>query len=556
MDNSKKLPSNKKEKVVAPNLKKQNLFETICSYGITILCFIFFGYVAIMSVLQTSEFDSANFVGEVIQFNYDDLVMNFFLLGGFFLLVFALSRYANVFKKVSDLALVVGLSVYTITLGFIWIFMAQSVPSADSGTVTQTAMEAAKGNYQSFQASNDTFYNNVSYYKIYPFQLGFVFISEIVYRIFGTTTSMPMQVFNVLALTALYIAIVAISKRLFKSKSVTFITVFMLAGCIQGILFTTFVYGNIIGIASAMWACYFVIRFMQSEEKHNYLNLLPASLLMALSVVAKYNNMIWLAAICIALLIYIIKNKKWLHFVSIAFVVLISVGSFNLVIMSYEKRSGVDLGKGVDQILYLDAGLNESAMAPGWYNGIALNDYKNAGLDAKAANAQAWTNIKSRMNYFGKNTNYMIDFFSKKIISQWNEPTYESIWVSKVKSHTNELNWIGNGMYDGSIGQFFELYFNFYMQILFIAFAAGIYFLFINRKTNIETVLLPLVILGAFGYHLLFEGKSQYVLTYIILMIPTASFAFECILNGKYTKIKEFVGKLKEIPEKKENEKA
>ena len=26
MDNSKKLPSNKREKVVAPNLKKQNLF--------------------------------------------------------------------------------------------------------------------------------------------------------------------------------------------------------------------------------------------------------------------------------------------------------------------------------------------------------------------------------------------------------------------------------------------------------------------------------------------------------------------------------------------------
>ena len=95
-------------------------------------------------------------------------------------------------------------------------------------------------------------------------------------------------------------------------------------------------------------------------------------------------------------------------------------------------------------------------------------------------------------------------------------------------------------MYDGSIGQV-RTYFNFYMQILFIAFAAGINFLFINRKTNIETVLLPLVILGAFGYHLLFEGKSH-IRTYIILMIPTASFAFECILNGKYTKIKEFVG--------------
>ena len=46
------------------------------------------------------------------------------------------------------------------------------------------------------------------------------------------------------------------------------------------------------------------------------------------------------------------------------------------------------------------------------------------------------------------------------------------------------------------------------------------------------------------------------MLTYIILMIPTASFAFECILNGKYTKIKEFVGKLKEIHDSKESEKA
>lgn len=535
MDNSKKLPSNKKEKVVAPNLKKQNLFETICSYGITILCFIFFGYVAIMSVLQTSEFDSANFGGEVIQFNYDDLVMNFFLLGGFFLLVFALSRYANVFKKVSDLALVVGLSVYTITLGFIWIFMAQSVPAADSGTVTQTAMEAAKGNYQSFQASNDTFYNNVSYYKIYPFQLGFVFISEIVYRIFGTTTSMPMQVFNVLALTALYIAIVAISKRLFKSKSVTFITVFMLAGCIQGILFTTFVYGNIIGIASAMWACYFVIRFMQSEEKRNYLNLLPASLLMALSVVAKYNNMIWLAAICIALLIYIIKNKKWLHFVSIAFVVLISVGSFNLVIMSYEKRSGVDFGKGVDQILYLDAGLNESAMAPGWYNDMAKSKFLNANLDNKLADSWAKTDMKERLNKFKQDSHYRNNFFSKKILSQWNEPSYESLWVSQVKGHyfgEVKENTTLYSIYSGKINKFLYDYFDFFQMITFILFAIGVAGL-IKKRCSAETIMILTGLAGGFIYHTLFEGKSQYVLTYFIVMIMFSSYGLYLLVKPK-----------------------
>lgn len=535
MDNSKKSPL-KKETTIAPNLKKQNIFETICSYGVTILCFLFFGYVAVMSVLQTSEFDSSNFGGEVILFNYDDLVMNFFLLGAFFLLVFALSRYANVFKKVNELALIVGLSVYTITLGFIWIFMAQSVPAADSGTVTQTAMDVTNGNYSSFISSDSSFYNNESYYKIYPFQLGFVFISEIVYRIFGTSFySMPMQAFNVIALTALYIAIVAISKRIFKSKSVTFITVFMLAGCIQGILFTTFVYGNIIGIACAMWACYFVIRFMQSEEKRNYLNILPAALLMALSIMAKYNNMIWLAAVSIALLIYIIKNKKWLHFISIAFIILISVGSFNLVIMSYEKRSGVELGKGVDQLLYLDAGLNESAMAPGWYNDLAKSKYLNANCDNELADSWAKKDIKERLDKFKADSHYRNDFFSKKILSQWNEPSYESLWVSQVKGHyfgDVQEDTILFSVYNGKINKFLYDYFDFFQMITFILFSVGVAGL-IKKKCSAETIMILTGLVGGFIYHTLFEGKSQYVLTYFIVMLMFSSYGLYLILKPK-----------------------
>lgn len=106
-------------------------------------------------------------------------------------------------------------------------------------------------------------------------------------------------------------------------------------------------------------------------------------------------------------------------------------------------------------------------------------------------------------------------------------------------------------MYNGSLGQFFELYFNIYMQIVYLLLVIGIYCLFFKRMTNIETTLLLLVILGGFGYHLLFEGKSQYILTYIPIMMPTAAFGLNTVLNGKYIKIKEIVGKLKTIPETK-----
>ena len=42
-----------------------------------------------------------------------------------------------------------------------------------------------------------------------------------------------------------------------------------------------------------------------------------------------------------------------------------------------------------------------------------------------------------------------------------------------------------------------------------IAMIDGVFLMFANRKSDITTVLLPLVVLGGFGYHLLFEGKSQ-----------------------------------------------
>lgn len=533
MDNSINNSSKNGEIKISPNLKKQNLFELICSYGITILSFIFFGYVAIMSFLETSVIDPSNFAGEAILYEKDDLVMNFFLMGAFFLIMFGLRRFANAFMKISDIVLIAGLAVYTVTLGFIWIFMAQSIPAADSGTLTQTAVDVVNGNFNSFFTSNNDFYNNVSYYQLYPFQLGFVLISEVIYTIFGTSTAMPMQVFNVLALAALYIALVLIVKRIFKSKAVTFITVFLLAGCIQAVFFTTFVYGNIIGVAAAMWSCYFAIRFMQSEKKNRYLLFIPTALLMALAVVAKYNNMIWLAALSIALIIYVIKTKKWVHLVSIAFVIFIAVGSFNLAIYGYEKRSGVELGDGVSQLLYFDAGINESSMAPGWYNDLGKSTYLKANCNKEAAEQVARTDIEQRLNKFSNDKPYARDFFSKKILSQWNEPSYESIWVSQVKGHYNgevKEDTLLHSVYSGNWGKFFYDYFDFYHMIVFILFAVGMIGL-MKKKCDTTTIMLLTGLVGGFLYHLLFEAKSQYLLTYFIVMVPFAAYGLYCIIK-------------------------
>lgn len=532
-------------------IERQGRVEFAVVNIICLFVFIAFAYVAIMSFIQTSVIDPQNYGSEVILYQTDNIALNLLFTALFAVFAFKMNKHCDFFARLNIMYYEIALAAFVVITGLIWVFSVSSIPAADSYNIFETATQASKGVYSSFVDGNSfynsDYYGGYSYYKFYPFQLGFVFICELFYRIFGVASSMPIQVFNVLCVAAAYVGLAKITRLLFKKRSIEFFAIVLLAGCFQPTLLCTFVYGNIMGMCFAVWASYFLIKYFQTGR---YLLLIPCAVLLVLSTLAKYNNMIYLAAFAIMLILHAISRKKWQ---SIAFALAICIattGASNLIIMSYESRANVDLGGGVSQKLYLDMGLNESYMAPGWYNAVAMENFKNHGCNAELAERQADIDISNRLSVMGGDLDYAIDFFSKKILSQWNEPTYESIWISEVKSHSSELNAIGKGMYEGSLGQFFELYFNLYMQILFVLFASGIYLLFVRKKTNAATVLLPLVLLGGFGYHLLFEGKSQYILTYIPLMIPVAAFSLHCILNGKYEKLKAFAKNLKTVPEK------
>ncbi|WP_405355418.1 glycosyltransferase family 39 protein, partial [Ruminococcus sp.] len=544
-------PTDKVKKTAAP-FKKRCLVESIAVNIICGLLFLAFGYVAIMTIFQTCVIDPQNYGSEVILYQDDLFVINILCLAIFTAVLFKINKHTEFFAKVNIKYMEIGLFAFSSIIGLIWIFSVQSVPAADSYNIYETATQASQGIYTSLYDGGDfynkDFYSGFSYYNCYPFQLGFVLISEIIYRIFGTDSTMPLQVINVLCVAAGYLAVAKITKYIFGRKKIEFIVILALAGCIQPVLFCTFVYGNIIGMCCALWASFFLIRYFQTSK---YLLLIPCGVLLVVSALAKYNNLIYLVAFVIMLIIHTVKEKKW-QSVAFALALCIAVvGTSNLVIKSYEVRANTEFKGGVSQVLYLDMGLNESYMAPGWYNNIALSLYTGNNCDIDAAQTQAWSQIDSRLNTMSSDFDYTINFFGNKILSQWNEPTYESIWVSKVKSHNTDVQTgLGKAVYDGSTGQFLELYFNFYMSAVFILFTLGIYFMFLHKKTNVQTVLLPLVLLGGFSYHLLFEGKSQYVLTYIILLLPYAAYALCTILESEYTGIKNSVNKLKTIPDK------
>ena len=304
----------KAKKTTAPAKTRgwQENFERIVANIISVMVFVAFGFVAVVSLFQTSVIDPEKYINEHILFVQDNLLINLPLMALFFMAVLLSARKYNFFKRVNMTFMEIILVLYVLLIGLVWVIKVQSVPAADSANVFYAASGAAKGDYTAMQ-SNSTFYNhdyykNNSYFIFYPFQLGFVFICELIYRLFGADSAMPLEIINVICVAAAYLGIAKIAKQLFKRRSVEFVTILLLIGCLQPILFTPFAYGNIMGMTFAIWASYFLIRYLRGDK---WTWLIPSGLLLVLSTLAKYNNMIYLVAFVIVLILHAVKEKKW-----------------------------------------------------------------------------------------------------------------------------------------------------------------------------------------------------------------------------------------------------
>ena len=505
-------------------LTKQKKITEICSMIAVALAGIVFCVLTVAAILYTCRIDPVNPYAEIINYDNDFVVGNLGLIVLSFLAFISLTRKNLKLSSVDTGFIIFIMLVISSVIPLAWINMVQSIASGDAMIMLNTARDAARDNYQSFFTSYD-YYGNYSYYLFYPFQLGYVLFAEILFRIFGTTsTDVLFQIPNVIALDLLYVGIVFITGRIFKRKAVTNMTAIALAVCLQPMFMTTFTYGLIIGICLSVWSVYFTVRYIQDNKlKHAGF----AVLLIALSVVMKYNNMILLAAICIALILHTINTKRFIALAVAAIMIVCSVGAQKLVISGYSSRSGAELNTQVSQTLYAYMGVSESGMAPGWYSGISMETLRDCGMDVDKANEIASQGISSRLEYLSSN-NLLGDFLWKKMISQFNEPSFESIWVSQVRNHNipegEKLPDIVNSVYTGGLSKLLDNWFNYYDMMIYIGFAAGMIWMILRRKLTCELIILPVSVVGAFIYHMIFEGKSQYLLPYFVLLIPFAMY--------------------------------
>lgn len=489
-----------------------------------------FSFLFVCGLFGTSAIDPANYVKEHILFLQDNAGLNLAVLAALLALgVFALLRLGRRVEPKHLRAAKVILAAWTFSLSLVWSLSVQTVPTADSKYVLAAASQAANNDFSFFA-------DKLRYFQMFPFQLGLVSVYEVLYRVFGAQAVTAMYVLNAVSLAAAYLAVAEIAQAVFTDRRVALVTIVFLGLCLQPVLFSSFLYGNLPGFAAIAWAFVFAVRFLQTGHGRN---IAPAALLCALAVLCKPNSWIGVAAVVVALLLSLIRKFRFTKIVFALAVVMAPLLLTSGVRTSYEQRSGVDLGGGTPQSAWLVMGLSDSERAPGWYNGYTYSVLKEADWDATRASEQIARDFALRLDALKSDPSYAADFFFQKTLSQWNEPSFESVWSSKARKHANTPPAFVESVYSGALGDALDFGFEHGVQLVYTLAALSFPAVWLTRHRRrrlgaasaagvppfdpVCAALPAVFVLGGFLYHLLFEAKSYYALTFFVMLLPCAA---------------------------------
>lgn len=431
----------------------------------------------------------------------------------------------KIVKKIQTKKILIFVIILIILLSYMWIMFAKNPPRADQLLLVVAAQDLSEGNINSFLPNN--------YLDEFPFQLGFVLFLEIAFLICKNIYF--IQFINIISVSVIAFCIYYITKKTFENNNTNKIILILLAGYFYLELFTTFIYGNIPGLMFGLLSIAFLIDYFETRK---YSKLILTIIFIIIANILKTNFLIYLIAELILIFVDIIETKTWKNFIIIPIMISLLFGS-NVAIKSfYEYRTGQEISKGIPKLLWINMGLNtNNERADGWYDASTLYFYKQSGYNYEEANNIAKREIILKLNNFIKNPEQTIEFFKEKILSQWIEPTHQSIWINiPIGANDREINNpILLSIFEGKLNKALVWYFKTYQISIYIL--AGIYFIININKINYKQVLLATIFLGGFLFQLIWEAKSLYTFIFVIALLPYAANTLQLLFEIIDTKI-------------------
>lgn len=508
--------------------------ENILSLIVRIIGIAVVGYLLVVSIFSTvylSEYENVFFVK-------DSWIKNILVLASFTALVFWAKRYNSekTEKYISKMAEIMSF-VFPIILLLI-VFTTQLAPKFDQRMVMQVANNMVQYNYSDFLPGG--------YAHRCDNQWGLILFYYGIFKLFGANNYITIQIINVIAISAMVIFIKKIIGLLFSKKTAELSYIAM---CMFFPLwgYTTFIYGNYPAYALGFWGVYRVLKYIckyelqdafseedgsnKTNTTQSYINLtldvLLVSVIVGIAYVLKLYVIIVVIALAIICIFVSIKRKNLIPVLYIAGILVCSVLITNIVNNVIVQTTQIP-HSGLPRSAQIAMGLHQGNDRPaGWYDGYIEAVFEENNYDHNAADKAAKEDIVCSIREFKINPVGFIGFIQKKIVSQWNEPTFESVFNMLNRDSALMTMPFWSKIFDNNRVNkgILELASIIHLLVLFGAFS----YLFTGiKKSPVENdnsliVLFPFVFfLGGFFFHIIWEASSQYTMIYFMMLIPYA----------------------------------
>ena len=348
----------------------------------------------------------------------------------------------------------------------------------------------SRGDYSSLQEGG--------YLFVYPFQVTYVLIGQVIQALCGPSNYLVYQLLNVVSILCNLYFLYQITWELFHDRRICAVMQLLSMGCWFYYVFATFIYADLWSFAVQSAAFLLEIRYLNRRRLRD---IIGAGICIAAATLLKTNCYVALIAMILILLMDAVKaamsaaagkeasgtassesvaasgdtvgnassesaapSENVAPFENVAasgnagagnsagalvlravligamFVVL-TKGAQSAVNLGTARAAGIEkMPEGVPSAAYFAMGMEETEGKYGWYNGRNVGLFRDAGYDREQTILDAKETMKASIGEFQNSKRYLIRFYAGKFLSQWGDPTCVSMReMEETRRHTGEL---------------------------------------------------------------------------------------------------------------------
>lgn len=415
------------------------------------------------------------------------------------------------------------LMVYALGVSLFIIFSVRGLATNDARMLNDIINAFMQGDYSSM--------GQYGYLSIYPFQISYVMIGQLLYILFGPDNFLVYQLINVVCILLTMWLLYEITWEMFGNERICGIMSLLGFGAMFFYVYSTYVYNDIWSFLPQTAAFWLEIRYL---KKPKALTAVLAAVCIALAILLKSNCYIALIAMAAMLVFSPIRNREGgralVRNLVIALLMFVLSSALSAGVMQvYVNKAGLPKAPdGVPAMAYFAMGMQEMEGKYGWYDGYNAGIYTQNECDGAKASEAAKEEIRERIRFFGGNRKYFVKFYLGKYLSQWADDTFISLRELEltgrhVENQPKTADWLifGTGYHimDGIMNVFHFL-------VLLGTLIYGGRKIFRDKLSGISDAeaLVIMFIFGGMLFHQLWEASSRYVMRYFLFLLPAAAF--------------------------------